>query len=48
MERKMFWLIFFILSLIADVTLPLLGGLVATIPIGVVSWWIAYRSGWFD
>ena len=48
MEKRMFWLIFFILSIIADIVLPLLWGLVATIPIAVVSWWIAYRSGWFD
>jgi len=24
-----------------------LWALVATIPIGVVSWWVAYRSDWF-
>ncbi len=48
MERKLFWAIFIILSLIADVALPLFWGLVATIPIAMLSWWIAYRSGWFD
>lgn len=46
-ERKVFWTVFAILGLIADVTLPLWLGLVATIPIGVVSWWVAYRSDWF-
>lgn len=35
------------LSLVADFLLPLLWALVATIPIGFASWWIAYRSGWF-
>ena len=47
MERKLFWATFLILSLIADVALPLLWGLIATIPIALLSWWIAYRSGWF-
>lgn len=46
-ERKVFWTTFTILGLIADVTLPLWLGLVATIPIGFASWWIAYRSDWF-
>lgn len=48
MQRKAFWLIFIALSLIADFTLPLLWGVVATLPLIVLSWWIAYRSGWFE
>jgi hypothetical protein len=24
-----------------------LWGLLLTIPIGIVSWWVAYRSDWF-
>ena len=48
MERKLFWMIFIGLSLVADFLLPLMWGLVATLPIAVLSWWIAYRSGWFD
>ena len=47
MEKKIFWLIFILLSLIADFTLPLMWGLLATFPIVVLSWWIAYRSDWF-
>jgi hypothetical protein len=47
MERKVFWLVFVLLSLIADFTLPLLWGVLATIPIAILSWWVAYRSGWF-
>jgi hypothetical protein len=47
-ERKIFWTVFLILGLIADFTLPLMWSLVATIPIAFVSWWIAYRSAWFD
>jgi hypothetical protein len=40
-------MIFIILGLIADFTLPLLWGVAATIPILIISWWIAYRSDWF-
>lgn len=47
MEKKIFWMIFLVLSLVADFTLPLVWGLVATIPILLLSWWIAYRSEWF-
>jgi hypothetical protein len=28
--------------------LPLWWALAATIPVGYLSWWIAYRSGWFE
>ena len=48
MERKIFWICFMILGLIADVILPIWWGLLATIPILFLSWWIAYRSHWFD
>lgn len=48
MEKKWFWLIFVILSLIADVALPLLWSLMATLPILVLSWWLVYKSGIFD
>ncbi|HVH88903.1 MAG TPA: hypothetical protein VM912_19445 [Terriglobales bacterium] len=47
MQRKIFWMIFIILGLIADFALPLLWGIAATIPILFISWWIAYRSEWF-
>jgi hypothetical protein len=45
-EKKLFWLIFIILSLIADFALPLIWGLIATLPILFFSWWLVYRSGW--
>jgi hypothetical protein len=48
MQRKMFWLIFAVLGLIADFALPLVWGLIATIPLLFLSWWIAFRSGWFE
>ena len=48
MERKIFWIIFIVLGLIADFVLPIWWALGATIPIVFISWWIAYRSGWFE
>lgn len=48
MQRKMFWLIFGCLGLVADFQLPLIWGIAATLPILLLSWWIAYRSGWFE
>lgn len=47
MERKIFWLAFIALGLVADFVLPAWWALGATIPIVVVSWWVAYRSSWF-
>jgi hypothetical protein len=47
MPRKVFWMSFVLLGLLADFTLPLTWALVATIPIAWVSWWVAYRSDWF-
>jgi hypothetical protein len=47
MERKVFWGTFIVLGLIADFTMPILWSLLATIPIGMISWWVAYRSEWF-
>jgi hypothetical protein len=47
MEKKVFWLSLALFGLIADLTLPLIWAALATVPIVVLSWWIAYRSGWF-
>jgi hypothetical protein len=47
MERKIFWITFAILGLAADYFLPLWWALGATIPIAVVSWFVAYRFNWF-
>ena len=43
----MFWLAFAVLGLAADFVLPMWWALAATIPIFVLSWWFAYRTGWF-
>ncbi len=47
MERKIFWMVFTVLGLVADIVLPIWLGLLATIPIGYFAWWVAYRSDWF-
>jgi hypothetical protein len=47
LERKIFWLTFAVLGVIADFALPFWWALWATIPIFLVSWWVAYRSDWF-
>ena len=46
LEKKLFWIIFVGLSLLADVFLPFFWGMIATLPIVVLSWWLVYRSGW--
>jgi hypothetical protein len=46
-ERRIFWIVFFVLGLFADVALPIWWAVVANIPIFAVSWWVAYRSDWF-
>jgi len=47
MEKKIFWMIFAVLGLVADFLLPFWWAVAATIPILVFSWWIVYRSDWF-
>jgi hypothetical protein len=47
MQRKMFWIIFACLGLVADLALPFWWALLATLPVAFASWWIAYRSDWF-
>jgi hypothetical protein len=46
-ERKIFWSTFVVLGLVADFVLPAWWALGVSIPICLVSWWGAYRSGWF-
>jgi hypothetical protein len=47
MERKIFWLVFAGLGLLADFLLPFWWAVGATFPILYISWWVAYRSDWF-
>lgn len=48
MQRKVFWISFIALGFFADLIFPLLWAIVATVPILFLSWWIAYRSDWFE
>ena len=48
MKSRVFWISFMLLGLCADVILPLMWGLLATIPVLFFSWWLAYRSDWFE
>jgi hypothetical protein len=48
MEKKLFWGIFILLSLVADLALPFVWSMILTLPILALSWWIAYRSNWFE
>jgi hypothetical protein len=47
MQRKIFWIVFALLGLVADLAMPFWWALAATVPIGFASWWVAYRSDWF-
>jgi hypothetical protein len=46
-EKKIFWLTFSALGLVADLALPFWWAMFATIPVAFASWWVAYRSDWF-
>jgi len=48
MQKKIFWLSFAGLGLMADLALPVWWAVAATIPILIFSWWLAFRSNWFD
>jgi hypothetical protein len=48
MQKRIFWLSFIGLGLIADLALPFWWAVGATVPILFCSWWFAFRSGWFE
>jgi hypothetical protein len=48
MQKKVFWLLFVVLSLVLDFTVPLMWGIVLTLPLLFACWWVVYRSGWLD
>ena len=45
MQRKIFWIIFLVLDTVAGFTLPMGWALLASFPLVVIAWWLAYRSG---
>jgi hypothetical protein len=46
-QRKVFWIVVAVLGLLANIFLPLGWVLVATLPIVLTGWWVAYQSNWF-
>jgi len=46
-QKKVFWITFTVLGIVADLALPLWWALAATVPAGYLSWWFAYRSDLF-
>jgi hypothetical protein len=46
-QKKIFWIVFMLLGLLADFLLPFWWAVVSTIPIVFAAWWVAYRSDWF-
>jgi hypothetical protein len=47
MQKKIFWMVFMLLGLVADFLLPFWWACAATIPLLFAAWWVAYRSDWF-
>jgi len=47
MQRTVMWILIIVLGLVAEAILPMWWGLLSQIPIVFLSWWVAYRSGWF-
>jgi hypothetical protein len=49
MQRKVFWTSFTVLRFYVDMAVPLMWGIILTLPLMMVGcWWLAYRSDWFD
>jgi hypothetical protein len=48
MQRKIFWLLFITLGLLLDFAVPIMWGLLLTLPLIILCWWIAFKSGWFE
>ena len=48
MQRKIFWFTFCSLGLLTDLVLPVWLALATAIPLLAFSWWLAYRSSWFE
>ncbi len=48
MQKKVFWISFMILGALLDISVPLVWGVILTLPLMVGCWWFAYRSEWFD
>ncbi len=47
MQKKVFWMLFAVLDLLAGMLLPFWWAVASTVPILLVTWWVVYRSEWF-
>jgi hypothetical protein len=45
--KKAFWTVFSLTTTAAGFAMPFVWSMVATVPLFVFSWWLAYRSGLF-
>lgn len=48
LQKKIFWLVFIGLDMMTGFVVSFVWSLILTLPIIVLSWWIAYKSGWFE
>jgi len=48
LQKKIFWLVFIGLDMMTGFAVSFVWSLILTLPIIVLSWWIAYKSGWFE
>jgi len=48
LQKQVFWGLFIGLGLILDFAVPILWSVILTLPLLVLCWWIAYRSGWVE
>jgi len=48
LQKQVFWALFIVLGLILDFAVPILWSVILTLPLLVLCWWIAYRSGWVE
>ena len=48
MQKQVFWGLFIVLGLVLDVAVPIVWSVILTLPLLVLCWWIAYKSGWVE
>jgi hypothetical protein len=47
-QKKIFWLLFIVIGLVLDFTVPFRWSIGLTLPLLVLCWWVVYKSGWLD
>jgi hypothetical protein len=47
-QKQVFWGLFIVLGLVLDVAVPIVWSVILTLPLLVLCWWIAYKSGWVE